>query len=92
MLGRFEVFVDSRLVPAEAWVQRRATDLVKLLALAPGHRMSRDEVLERYGRSSAPMLPLPTCTRPRATLAARSATGARSCFAAESSCSPRPPR
>ena len=46
MLGRFEVLVDSRPVPAEAWVQRRATDLVKLLALASGHRLSRDEVLE----------------------------------------------
>ena len=46
MLGGFEVFVDSRRVPAEAWVQRRATDLVKLLALASGHRLSRDEVLE----------------------------------------------
>ena len=47
MLGGFEVFVDSRPVPVEAWVQRRATDLVKLLALASGHRLMRDEVLER---------------------------------------------
>jgi len=46
LLGRFEVLVDSRSVPADAWAQRRATDLVKLLALAPGHRMPRDEVLE----------------------------------------------
>src|SRR5947209_12531410 len=46
LFGRFEVLVDSRPVPAEAWAQRRATDLVKLLALAPGHRMARDEVLE----------------------------------------------
>src|SRR5437764_1040967 len=46
LLGRFEVLVDSRPVPADAWAQRRATDLVKLLALAPGHRMPRDEVLE----------------------------------------------
>ena len=46
LFGRFEVLVDSRPVPAEAWAQRRATDLVKLLALAPGHRMLRDEVLE----------------------------------------------
>src|SRR5437773_8180382 len=46
MLGAFEVFVDSRPVPAEAWVQRRATDLVKLLALASGHRLPRDEILE----------------------------------------------
>jgi DNA-binding SARP family transcriptional activator/tetratricopeptide (TPR) repeat protein len=46
LLGRFEVLVDSRPVPADAWAQRRATDLVKLLALAPGHRLARDEVLE----------------------------------------------
>jgi DNA-binding SARP family transcriptional activator len=46
MLGRFEVLVDSQPVPADAWPQRRAMDLVKLLALAPGHRMPRDEALE----------------------------------------------
>ena len=46
LLGRFEVLVDSRPVAADAWAQRRAADLVKLLALAPGHRMPRDEVLE----------------------------------------------
>src|SRR3954451_19347516 len=46
LLGRFEVLVDSRPVPAGAWAQRRAADLVKLLALAPGHRMPRDAVLE----------------------------------------------
>jgi DNA-binding SARP family transcriptional activator len=46
MLGGFEVLVDSRHVPAEAWPQRRATDLVKLLALTSGHRVPRDEVLE----------------------------------------------
>ena len=46
LLGRFEALVDSRPVPADAWAQRRAADLVKLLALAPGHRMPRDEVLE----------------------------------------------
>jgi DNA-binding SARP family transcriptional activator/tetratricopeptide (TPR) repeat protein len=46
LLGRFEVLVDSRPVPADAWPQRRAADLVKLLALAPRHRMPRDELLE----------------------------------------------
>src|SRR5829696_416405 len=45
MLGRFEVVVDSRPVPDAAWIQRRAADLVKLLSLAPGHRMARDAVL-----------------------------------------------
>jgi len=46
MLGRFEVLVDSHPVPTEAWLQRRAADLVKVLALARGHRIPRDEVLE----------------------------------------------
>jgi DNA-binding SARP family transcriptional activator len=46
LLGRFEVHVDSYPVPADAWAQRRAVDVVKLLALAPGHGMPRDQVLE----------------------------------------------
>jgi DNA-binding SARP family transcriptional activator/tetratricopeptide (TPR) repeat protein len=46
LLGAFEVLVDSQPVAADAWPQRRAVDLVKLLALAPGHRMPRDAVLE----------------------------------------------
>ena len=31
---------------ASAWEHRRAEDLVKLLALSPGHRLTRDEVVE----------------------------------------------
>jgi DNA-binding SARP family transcriptional activator len=54
MLGRFEVLVDSRVVPADAWMQRRATDLVKLLALTAGHRLSRDEVLDTLWPSLNP--------------------------------------
>jgi len=46
LLGRFEVRVDDQLVPAGAWAHGRARDLVKLLALAPGHRLGRDRVLE----------------------------------------------
>ena len=46
LLGRFEVAVDTRPVPAHAWGHRRAEDLVKLLALSPGHRLTRDEVVE----------------------------------------------
>jgi DNA-binding SARP family transcriptional activator len=46
LLGRFEVLVDSRPVSADAWAQRRAAHLVKVLALAPGYRMPRDGVLE----------------------------------------------
>ena len=46
LLGRFEVAVDARRVTAAAWEHRRAEDLVKLLALSPGHRLTRDEVVE----------------------------------------------
>jgi DNA-binding SARP family transcriptional activator len=46
LLGGFDVLVDSRPLPGDAWPQRRAADLVKLLALAPRHRMPRDQVLE----------------------------------------------
>jgi DNA-binding SARP family transcriptional activator/tetratricopeptide (TPR) repeat protein len=46
MLGGFAVVVDSHPVPEDAWPQRRAVDLVKVLALAPGHRLARDQVLE----------------------------------------------
>jgi pimeloyl-ACP methyl ester carboxylesterase/DNA-binding SARP family transcriptional activator len=46
MLGTFAVAVDGAALPASAWSQRRAADLVKLLALAPGHRLARDVVLE----------------------------------------------
>jgi DNA-binding SARP family transcriptional activator/predicted ATPase len=46
LLGRFEVAVDARPVAASAWEHRRAEDLVKLLALAPGYRLTRDQVVE----------------------------------------------
>ena len=46
LLGRFEVRVDSRPVLDSAWPQKRAADLVKLLALAHGHRLTRDQVVE----------------------------------------------
>src|SRR3954465_13816906 len=46
LLGGFGVAVDSHPIPEDAWPQRRAADLVKLLALADGHRLARDQVLE----------------------------------------------
>jgi DNA-binding SARP family transcriptional activator len=47
VLGGFSVSVDGELVPAEAWRTRRAADLVKLLALEPGHALHRERVLDR---------------------------------------------
>src|SRR4051794_38069483 len=46
LLGGFGVAVDSHPIPEDAWPQRRAADLVKLLALAEGHRLARDQVLD----------------------------------------------
>ena len=45
LLGGFAASVDDEPVD-ESWRLRKAKTLVKLLALAPGHRMHRDAVLE----------------------------------------------
>jgi DNA-binding SARP family transcriptional activator/pimeloyl-ACP methyl ester carboxylesterase len=47
-LGAFEVQIDDRLVLASAWSHRRASDLVKLLALTEGHRLHRDRVIDAF--------------------------------------------
>jgi len=47
LLGAFQVEVDGRLVPAPAWRHRRSAELVKVLALAPKHRLHREELMER---------------------------------------------
>ena len=46
MLGRFSVDVAGVRVADHAWVSRRSSDLVKLLALAPSRRLVRDVVLD----------------------------------------------
>lgn len=46
LLGGFDVRVDGVAVPAGAWRLGKARSLLKLLALAEGHRMHRDAVVE----------------------------------------------
>ena len=46
LLGGFRVSVGSRTITQDAWRLRKATALVKLLALAPGHRMHREQVMD----------------------------------------------
>ena len=46
LLGGFAVAVDDVPVPPDAWARRHAAALVKLLALAPGHRLHREQVLD----------------------------------------------
>ncbi|MGI9016451.1 MAG: hypothetical protein ACR2HR_04970 [Euzebya sp.] len=47
LFGGFSVDVDGRVVPEEAWRHRRAAGLVKVLALAPRHRLVREQAIEK---------------------------------------------
>ena len=46
LLGRFGVNISGDEIAADAWPGRRAAELVQLLALADGHRLTRDQVIE----------------------------------------------
>lgn len=56
LLGPFSVSVDGIPVAPHAWRSRRAADVVKLLALAPAHRMHRIEAMEAMWPESDPEL------------------------------------
>jgi DNA-binding SARP family transcriptional activator len=46
LLGGFRVSVRSRIVRDDSWRLRKAASLVKLRALAPNHRLHREQVIE----------------------------------------------
>ena len=46
LLGGFDVAVDGVPVAPEQWTRRQAASLVKVLALAPGRRLHREQVIE----------------------------------------------
>jgi DNA-binding SARP family transcriptional activator len=46
LLGGFRVSVGSRTIQQSEWRLRKATTLVKLLALAPGHRLHREQAMD----------------------------------------------
>jgi DNA-binding SARP family transcriptional activator len=46
LLGSFAARVDGTEVPRKDWPSLRAAQLVQILALADGHRLLRDEVIE----------------------------------------------
>ena len=54
LLGGFEATVDGVAVPDSAWRLKKARELVKLLALARGHRLHRDQALDVLWRELAP--------------------------------------
>ncbi len=73
LLGGFEVVVDGERVPEDRWRRRHASAVVKLLALQPGRRMLREQLMDHLW----PDLPVAEAT-PRlhkATHFARTALG-----------------
>jgi DNA-binding SARP family transcriptional activator len=54
LLSYFSVAVHGVPISGDAWRSRRAADVVKLLALAPGHRMHRVKVMEALWPESDP--------------------------------------
>jgi predicted ATPase/DNA-binding SARP family transcriptional activator/DNA-binding CsgD family transcriptional regulator len=45
LLGGFRVSVGARTIGAEEWRLRKAAALVKILSLAPGHRLHREQAM-----------------------------------------------
>jgi len=46
LLGGFQVRVDGRTLPPHRWSRRHSAALVKLLALAPGRSLHREQVID----------------------------------------------
>ena len=46
LLGGFRVSVETRTIEENAWHLRKAANLVKLLALAPGHQLHREQAMD----------------------------------------------
>jgi predicted ATPase/DNA-binding SARP family transcriptional activator/DNA-binding CsgD family transcriptional regulator len=46
LLGGFRVSVGARTIEEDAWHLRKAATLLKLLALAPGHRLHREQAMD----------------------------------------------
>jgi DNA-binding SARP family transcriptional activator len=54
LLGGFSAAVDGEPVLETAWRLKKARELVKLLALAPDHRLHREQVMDVLWRELAP--------------------------------------
>ena len=46
LLGGFRISVGSRVIEAKQWRLRKPATLVKLLALAPHHRLQREQIMD----------------------------------------------
>ena len=54
LLGGFVARVDGVAVPESAWRLKKARELLKLLALAPGHRLHREQAMDVLWRDRVP--------------------------------------
>ena len=54
LLGGFAAAVDGVRVPEKVWRLKKARELVKLLALAPGHRLHREQAMDVLWRDLDP--------------------------------------
>ncbi len=54
LLGGLVASVDGVPVPESAWRLKKARELVKLLALAPGHRLHREQAMDVLWRDRGP--------------------------------------
>ena len=54
VLGGFRVTVDGVPTAARGWSRRSAAALVKILALAPGHRLHREQVMDLLWPDESP--------------------------------------
>lgn len=75
LLGGFAASVGGEPVPDRTWRLRKARELVKLLALAPGHRLHREQVMDVLWRDRDPAAA--TNNLHQAVYVARRALGAR---------------
>jgi DNA-binding SARP family transcriptional activator len=46
LLGEFRINIGDRPIEVAQWRLKKSRSLVKLLALAPGHRLHREQVMD----------------------------------------------
>lgn len=46
LLGRFAIETDNRSIDESAFARKQAASLVKILAMAPGRRLHREQVID----------------------------------------------
>jgi DNA-binding SARP family transcriptional activator len=54
LFGGFRAAVGTRVVPDAEWSRRKPAAVVKLLALAPGHRLQREQIMDLLWSDLAP--------------------------------------